>query len=79
MKIKIVPSGRMFDYGEEECEQLEIRIGSIIAGKILRSRVLCKNKIVRGNSLPEMIKNATGSTIEEAIEALRNYSDEYDD
>ena len=79
MKIQIVPSGKLFGCGEDECEQLEIRIGSIIAGKILRSRVLCNNKIVSGNSLPEMIQNVTGCSIEEAVDALRKYSEECDD
>ena len=79
MKIKIVPSGKIYGSGDDQCEQLELRIGSILAGTILRSRVCCNNTVVHGKSLPEMIHNATGCTVEEAVEALRKYSEEYDD
>ena len=77
MNVRIVPTGVIFGSGdgEEGYEKLDLRIGSIVAGFILKSKVRCGGHDVKGASLPEKIQNATGCTYEEAVEAIRVYGE----
>jgi len=75
MNLRIVPSGRVYQSGNGEYEKLEIRVGEIVLGAILGSSVISGNRGINGASLPEKIKNATGCTNEDAVEAIRVYGE----
>lgn len=81
MNVRIVPTGVIFGSGngDEGYEKLELRIGSIVAGFILKSKVRCDGRDIKGASLPEKIQNATGCTYEEAVEALTAYGESAED
>ncbi|MEI6376925.1 MAG: hypothetical protein WCO97_06995 [bacterium] len=81
MNVRIVPTGVIFGSGngDEGYEKLDLRIGSIVAGFILKSKVRCGGHDVKGASLPEKIQNATGCTYEEAVEALTVYGESAED
>jgi len=73
MNLGIKPTGRFFGCGNGEYEKLELRVGEIVLGAILGASVTCGNRVISGASLPEKIQNATGCSIEEAVEAIRVY------